>query len=283
MSSPTSSPSPPSTMPFHRRQMSDRNVPNAAPVRHTPSEQERNMLDNRQLMTLPSSMRGMRRLEIRRGMEESHYLNQQRAMRVKRTAHPLDMRSLDYVTDYDSNLMCPICRCPFVDPVVLNDCDHCFCRDCLIQTWTEYQPGGPRGNCPTCRTQTRLAAKGAVSKILVNILDDLLVKCPKHEDGCHMQVKRGEVQNHINLYCSYALVECPKENCDQSVRRKDASQCLHSAVACIDCHEDMFVADLEVSIVSIHVHLNFIPLSTRCSVSCYASYYSLVSSKKSCP
>lgn len=235
MPSPSSTPNP--TMPFYRRRTSDRDVPSNADTR------QRMSVMSAPLPTLPGNMRGIRRLEQRRTMEENHYLAQKaRAVNLNPV---VDMRLVDYVSDYDRNLMCPICRCPLVDPVVLDSCDHCFCRECLSQTWTEYHPGGPRGNCPTCRSQSRLAAKGAVNKILTNILDELLVKCPKHEEGCTAEIKRGELQNHINLYCTYGFVECPSVDCDQPIKRKDASQCFHSDAACIDCHNTMFVANLE--------------------------------------
>lgn len=181
---------------------------------------------------------------MRRTMEEIHFLAQ-KARRSNVNA-AIDMRLLDYIGNYDTNLMCPICRCPFVDPVILFDCDHCFCRDCLHQTWTERAPNGLKGNCPTCRTSSRLAGPGAVSKILSNILDDLVVACPKYDDGCMQQIKRGEVQDHINLYCPYAWVECPDEACELPVRRKDAQSCLHHGASCIDCHETSNMANLEV-------------------------------------
>lgn len=219
---------------FHRRRTSDRTSSDADGRPRVPSAPQ----------PVPSNMRGMRRLEMRRGMEESHYLAQKARTTTLNT--PTDMRLLDYVSDYDRNLMCPICRCPLVDPVVLFDCDHCFCRDCLSQTWTEYHPGGPRGTCPTCRREAKLGPKTAVSKILTNILDELVVKCPKHEDGCTAEIKRGQVQDHVNLYCQYAMVECPRLECEQATRRKDANECLHYGASCIDCHDSMFVDNLEV-------------------------------------
>ncbi|KAF2716331.1 hypothetical protein K431DRAFT_235586 [Polychaeton citri CBS 116435] len=162
---------------------------------------------------------------------------------------PIDLRTLDYVSTYDANLMCPICRCPFVDPVVLAECDHCFCRDCIRQCWTTngYTPLGPRGDCPTCRTPGKLGPRTAMSKILSNILEELVVKCPKEEDGCPAEMKRGEVQDHVRIYCGYAFVECSAEDCDLPVRRKDFAEgdCQHCAVSCIDCRRDMKKSDLE--------------------------------------
>ncbi|KAM0717114.1 hypothetical protein Q7P37_006966 [Cladosporium fusiforme] len=190
------------------------------------------------------ALRNMRRLEARRNMEENHYLSQ----KARNSNHnsPVDLRALDYVSKYDDNLVCPICRCPLVDPVLLMDCDHCFCRECIRQTWTTYSPLGPKGDCPTCRMPAKLGARSSTSKILVNILDDLVVKCPKHENGCKAEIKRGEVQDHIAIYCSYAMVECKDSNCGQSVRRKDyESGCLHYNVSCESCQQSMPKAELE--------------------------------------
>ena len=67
-----------------------------------------------------------------------------------------------------------------------------------------------------------MGPRNATSKILVNILDDLVVRCPKSEDGCTVTVKRGEVQDHMSIYCGYALQECNADDCELPVRRKDA-------------------------------------------------------------
>ncbi|EMC91581.1 hypothetical protein BAUCODRAFT_42625, partial [Baudoinia panamericana UAMH 10762] len=160
----------------------------------------------------------------------------------------IDMRSLEYALPPDENLMCPICRCPYVDPVVLAECDHCFCRDCIRQSWAStYNPMGPRGDCPTCRTPAKLGLRSSTNRILTNILDDLLVQCPKSEDGCTAVVKRGEVLTHINIYCGYALQECTGDDCELPIRRKEAPRgCQHYGVSCIDCHESMYKSNLEL-------------------------------------
>lgn len=193
------------------------------------------------------TMRGMERLEKRRTMEERNFLISK--ARAQNFNPPVDLRLLDYIGDCDDNLTCPICRCPFVDPVVLADCDHYFCRDCIRQTWnasTAYNPLGPRGDCPTCRTPAKLNARSATSKILINIVDDLLVRCPKAEEGCKLEIKRGEVQDHVSIYCGFALIECPDYNCELPVRRKDSKDgCLHYPVSCIACREEMQKCYLE--------------------------------------
>lgn len=174
-------------------------------------------------------------------MEEQHYLNAK--TRAQNYNPPVDLRLLDYVSPYDDNLMCPICRCPFVEPVVLAECDHCFCRDCIRQCWNnrrDYNPLGPRGDCPTCRTPAKLGPRNATSRVLVNIVEDLVVKCPKSDEGCKAEVKRGEVADHVGIYCGYALVECVGEDCELPVRRKDAAQgCLHYGVSCASCQKEL--------------------------------------------
>ncbi|KAG9579204.1 hypothetical protein KCU77_g408, partial [Aureobasidium melanogenum] len=154
----------------------------------------------------------------------------------------IDLRALDYVSAYDSNLMCPICRSAFVDPVVVADCDHHFCRDCLDYTtsWNQYS-----GTCPACRRPGRLIGSGSASKLLLNILDDLVVKCPNQPDGCDKQIKRGHLLDHINLYCDYTLIDCPDRECDRKVRRKDAAHCVHQPVSCLACRQSMTVQELD--------------------------------------
>lgn len=193
------------------------------------------------------TMRGMRRLEARRQMEETNYLASKTYRAGSVSNPPVDYRALDYVSAYDNNLMCPICRCPFVDPVVLTDCDHCFCRDCIRQTWTSaYTPMGPRGDCPTCRTPGKLGPRSATSKILVNLVEDLIVKCPRTEYGCRAEVKRGEVQDHVGIYCGLTSVACPGSECDLLVQRKDLEKgCLHYDVSCLSCQACMQMVDLE--------------------------------------
>ncbi|KAI5265061.1 polysaccharide deacetylase [Aureobasidium subglaciale] len=154
----------------------------------------------------------------------------------------VDFRALEYVSTYDDNLSCPICRSAFVDPVVVSDCDHHFCRDCLDYTSSWNQRSG---NCPICRRAGRLNGSGSASKLLANILDELVVKCPKEAEGCDKQIKRGHLVDHINIYCQYTLVDCPQSGCEQKVRRKDAAQCVHQPVSCLACRQNMTVQDLD--------------------------------------
>lgn len=162
----------------------------------------------------------------------------------KPRSNPVEARSLEYIGSYDSNLMCPICRCPFVDPTKIN-CDHYFCRIC-ITTALSHQGSGSK-SCPTCRRKTSEDSVVAAPKLISRILDELLVKCLYHLKGCPEKMPRGAIQDHIDHYCGFVDIQCPSEKCPLLVRRKDAlrKQCLHHRVHCQYCDELCYVFDIE--------------------------------------
>ncbi|KAK5023169.1 hypothetical protein LTS07_009391 [Exophiala sideris] len=144
----------------------------------------------------------------------------------------LDLRALDYVTEYDSHLMCPICHVPFLDPVVL-DCDHTFCNSCL----KEYREGagnGPRSECPTCRTFL-LAGPRKASRLIVNMCNEIKVRCPNED--CEEIVSRGAVEYHATRECQHQNLQCPDQECGKLVKKKNyvPNQCIHSTDIECDC------------------------------------------------
>lgn len=157
---------------------------------------------------------------------------------------PVDLRSLEYVGSYDHNLMCAICRCPFVEPARL-DCDHFFCRDCVNQALMHQERDAKC--CPACRRKTRRISIIPIPKIINRILDELLVRCPFSKEGCAEELPRGAVQDHVDRYCLYSEVECPSDGCPFTVQRKDAEKqrCLHSSVRCEYCEISFMERDLE--------------------------------------
>lgn len=157
---------------------------------------------------------------------------------------PVDLRSLEYVGSYDHNLMCAICRCPFVEPARL-DCDHFFCRECVDQALMHQEREAKC--CPACRRKTRRISIVPVPKIINRILDELLVKCPFFKEGCAEELPRGAVQDHVDRYCIYAEVECPSDGCRLPVRRKEMEKqrCLHGMVSCEYCEVSLMERELE--------------------------------------
>lgn len=148
----------------------------------------------------------------------------------------IDFRALEYTGSVDTNLVCPICQCPFLAPVKLR-CDHLFCSDCLhLAARDDYE----RSTCPSCRQNicpSRSDAIQPVSRIITHMLDDLTVKCPSFSKGCRVELARSFVSDHIRKYCSYADVVCPAEDCTSHVSRQEFTEgrCLHSFVKCQDC------------------------------------------------
>lgn len=152
----------------------------------------------------------------------------------------VDLRAVDYVSDYDGHLMCLICHCPFLDPIRL-DCDHIFCRECLdsfLKITPPHQPD--EVPCPTCRAFSTTAFV-KVPRLIVSMCDDIRVKCPFAARGCQEVVQRGLVQLHVDKYCDYRLVPCPNKYCEESTIKKeaDAEHCVHQLVECDQCGETL--------------------------------------------
>ncbi|KAI1610798.1 hypothetical protein EDD37DRAFT_631272 [Exophiala viscosa] len=144
----------------------------------------------------------------------------------------LDLRALDYVTEYDFHLMCPICHVPFLDPVVL-DCDHTFCNSCLKE-YREGSGNGPRSECPTCRTFLSAGPRKA-SRLIVNMCNEIKVRCPNED--CEEIVLRGVVEYHAVRECQHQKFQCPDPQCGKVVKKKNyvPNQCIHTSNIECDC------------------------------------------------
>jgi len=150
-------------------------------------------------------------------------------MRVEAT---IDLRVLDHVSEYDSNLMCPICHVPFIDPVVL-DCDHTFCEDCF----EEYRNGGPsteRSKCPACRSY-HLGGSRKASRLIRNMCNEIQVRCPNND--CKAVAARGYIEQHVSRECPEQEMPCPDQTCSRKTKRKNfvPEQCIHSSHIECDC------------------------------------------------
>ena len=147
-------------------------------------------------------------------------------------AAKVDLRALEYLSDYDPHLVCPICHVPFVEPVVL-DCDHTFCSSCFEEYKTSAT-NSERSQCPTCRTFL-LASPRKASRLIVNMCSDIKVRCLS--EGCDLVLARGYVEHHLTKECPEALLECPGTNCDKKTKRKNfvPEQCIHDSHIVCDC------------------------------------------------
>ncbi|KAJ5123250.1 Zinc finger RING-type [Penicillium atrosanguineum] len=159
----------------------------------------------------------------------------------------VDLRALDFVSSYDSHLMCPICHCPFVEPVRLQ-CDHVFCHKCLQSAITTFRSAdSDEFPCPSCRTPTTRVST-SVPRLLVNMCDEIQVRCPLQAEGCAELLPRCHVQSHVDKYCGYRLVPCPDDSCEKKIRKRDLQsdeRCLHGYFLCSRCEEDVMEKDFE--------------------------------------
>ncbi|EPE25768.1 RING/U-box [Glarea lozoyensis ATCC 20868] len=153
--------------------------------------------------------------------------------------HTVDLRAITYGGTVDENLVCPICRCPFVDPV-LTDCDHVFCRACIDDALSHGEL------CPVDRLPLSQATIARAPKMVFNQLDALKAKCP----CCGNIFARAILENHLEKYCLEAMVRCPgslsEQGCTQVVKRRlSTQQCLHYPAQCPDCYETLEQIEME--------------------------------------
>lgn len=143
-----------------------------------------------------------------------------------------DLRALEYVTDYDTNLMCPICHVPFIDPIVL-DCDHTFCGECF-DTYHNSGSGSDRLRCPACRAY-HLGGPRRANRLIRNMASDVRVKCPN--PGCEMIMTRSSVQMHVARECAEQEMSCPLPTCSRQTKRKNfvPDTCIHNTHIECDC------------------------------------------------
>lgn len=157
------------------------------------------------------------------------------------TKTPIDLRSLDYIAPIDDNLICSVCHCAFIQPVITDRCQHIFCEECF-----ESAAAAQKGSCPFCRSRVAEQDLRPAPRALSNMADDLRVRCPYGPDGCDVVLPRGAVQVHVDKYCGFAEVDCPAERCLCKVPRKDRDKaCQHSIVACPECRELIMQRDLD--------------------------------------
>lgn len=115
--------------------------------------------------------------------------------------------SYEYVgKKVDPDLECAICHEPMIDPVLLPDCSHMFCRRCITETLSA------RTVCPLCQTKPTVDLLVKAPYPLKNRLDSLEVFCPVNR--CH--VARHALSDHIPT-CPR---ECP-QGCGDKIAPKD--------------------------------------------------------------
>src|SRR4051812_3266879 len=101
-------------------------------------------------------------------------------------------------TDQLDQFMCGICLGIFVDPVVTQCCRQTYCKDCVSE-WISNAH-----NCPNDRKPLDLDGLLSVPRLVVNLIENLTIKCDFETHGCQQAVKIGELAQHLSV-CDFRL------------------------------------------------------------------------------
>eukprot|EP00999_Lentomonas_sp_LEN2_P002706 NODE_579_length_1348_cov_179.519247_g540_i0.p1 GENE.NODE_579_length_1348_cov_179.519247_g540_i0~~NODE_579_length_1348_cov_179.519247_g540_i0.p1 ORF type:complete len:382 (+),score=37.45 NODE_579_length_1348_cov_179.519247_g540_i0:78-1223(+) len=109
---------------------------------------------------------------------------------------------------------------------------HFLCTECM----DEWMNTGQVWTCPECRTETKRARLGVVSRALFESLELI---CPH---GCGTQVAVVGFSSHANE-CPDVVVSCPHSGCDTEIVRKGLTAhidcCRHRVLPCALCGDPL--------------------------------------------
>lgn len=108
---------------------------------------------------------------------------------------------LQYIREesISQSLICVICTSPLLNPVVIRECEHVFCKACLSDLRTRQ--------CPCDRKDFDLSKDVApTSKTIKNLVDELAVSCVNQ--GCQTVCRRDELLPHLRNSCLLQVVAC---------------------------------------------------------------------------
>ncbi|KAI8885947.1 hypothetical protein K501DRAFT_244889 [Backusella circina FSU 941] len=152
----------------------------------------------------------------------------------------VDLRTLRYVDTINDNLVCCICRTPFIDPVVSN-CGHTFCKDCIHQALENSCV------CPIDRSTLAVNDFQTAVKIIHNMVNELMVYCPRQ--GCPYTGQRQYIGSHVTSDCEYTIAPCELEECKELLLKKDlnthAATCKYRTAECNMCKKKLRIFELE--------------------------------------
>ncbi|KAH9963737.1 hypothetical protein BC827DRAFT_85738 [Russula dissimulans] len=130
-----------------------------------------------------------------------------------------------YVDNPNSNLLCCICRMPFVEPLTSRTCAHSFCRHCI----TPALRASP--HCPIDRSPLSLQDMAPSSPIVRHMVDELIL-----------------LAAHLKDDCLFAEEQCPDPECSRRALRKDIlgdhALCPHRLVVCDTCATEIKASEL---------------------------------------
>lgn len=121
---------------------------------------------------------------------------------------------------------------------------HTFCSTCI------YQACDASPVCPIDRSPVSTNDIQPAVKIISNMVNELLVECPRSEEGCTHVGQRQYIENHVKNDCQYTFTSCDLEECKALVLKKDltthVSTCKYRPAECKMCKRKMRAIELEV-------------------------------------
>ncbi|XP_038055129.1 E3 ubiquitin-protein ligase TRIM56-like [Patiria miniata] len=115
-----------------------------------------------------------------------------------------------------SHLECPICRCRYTDPKIL-DCLHTFCLNCLDKLVSGEQQQQNKISCPLCRQLTDIPDAGLQSLQNCFFLKSLVDEFSKQE----LLLGHTSVQIPTCQQCDEGLEAVARcQDCDENICRK---------------------------------------------------------------
>ncbi|KAI0293365.1 hypothetical protein B0F90DRAFT_1643080 [Multifurca ochricompacta] len=133
-------------------------------------------------------------------------------------------QSYVYVDTPNSNLVCCICRMPFVEPTTSRTCAHSFCRDCIGPA-LQASP-----QCPIDRSPLSPQDMTPSNPIVRHMVDELIVECLNRPAGCDFTCQRQLLAAHLKDDCLFAEEQCPDPECSNKALRKDILATSHAEI-----------------------------------------------------
>ncbi|KZT70910.1 hypothetical protein DAEQUDRAFT_810205 [Daedalea quercina L-15889] len=131
------------------------------------------------------------------------------------------MSTYNYVDVPNQNLVCCICRSPFIDPCTTRTCCHTFCYECIARAIAIS------AQCPVDRCSLSIQDLAPADPLIRNLVDELVVECPQKDTGCSHTCQRILLPAHLKDSCRYVKVPCPDGKCSKGVLRKDLTLHTH--------------------------------------------------------
>ncbi|KAI0245183.1 hypothetical protein BJV78DRAFT_1266981 [Lactifluus subvellereus] len=168
-----------------------------------------------------------------------------------------------YLDSPNSNLVCCICRMPFVHPTTSRTCAHTFCHDCILPA-LQASP-----HCPIDRSPLSPHDMAQTNPIIRHMVDELIVDCPNRPTGCEFTCQRQLLAAHLKDGCLFAEELCPDPECSIKALRKDIPgdnpRCPHRLVVCDSCAIETKASELDA-------HSRVCSMKTTRCLSCHLEH-----------